>query len=152
MMSWVQSHRKNVILSVLLSQVYMAAENINSDLPLAKACKADVEKLCTTLAAGTTVLACLREKKEELSSECKTEVFDRQAGAADDWRTDTELFKACQVRRIASFYKQSTSHVFYRRQLYDVMRWLSVERLPQLWIAAHTVWLQSEQAHAAVAG
>ena len=75
----------------------MAAENINSDLPLAKACKADVEKLCTTLAAGTTVLACLREKKEELSSECKTEVFDRQAGAADDWRTDTELFKACQV-------------------------------------------------------
>ena len=44
------------------------------------------------------MLACLREKKEELSSECKTEVFERQAGAADDWRTDTELFKACKVR------------------------------------------------------
>jgi len=46
------------------------------------------------------VLACLREKKEELSSECNTEVFDRQAGAADNWRADTELFKACEVRQL----------------------------------------------------
>ena len=99
----------------------MAAENINSDLPLAKACKADVEKLCTTLAAGTTVLACLREKKEELSSECKTEVFDRQAGAADDWRTDTELFKACQVRRIAYTYRATASHCFNCTQLHGSM-------------------------------
>lgn len=73
------------------------AGNINADLPLAKACQGDVEKLCKNLAAGTTVLACLRGKKEELSSECKTEVFERQVGAAEDWRIDSELVKACEV-------------------------------------------------------
>lgn len=66
-------------------------------MPLANACVADAEKLCKDLEKGATVLACLREKKEELSADCKTEVFDRQAVAADDWRTDIELFKACEV-------------------------------------------------------
>lgn len=44
-----------------------------------------------------TVLGCLREKKDELTPDCKAEVFERQAGAADDWRTDVELFKVCEV-------------------------------------------------------
>ena len=84
-----QHHKSESTLSV--------AANINADIPLATACVADAEKLCQNLEKGTTVLACLREKKEELTADCKTEVFDRQAVAADDWRTDIELFKACEV-------------------------------------------------------
>lgn len=74
------------------------AENINADVPLAKACVNDADKFCQKLDAGVTVLACLREKKDDLSSECKSEVFERQENAANDWRTDNELLKACEVR------------------------------------------------------
>ena len=58
----------------------------------------DAEKFCKNLEAGVTVLGCLRDKKDELTSDCKAEVFERQTGAADDWRTDIELFNACEVR------------------------------------------------------
>ena len=58
----------------------------------------DVEKLCKKLPKDSRALACLREHKEELSEGCKREVFERQAVAADDWRTDPELFEACKVR------------------------------------------------------
>ena len=46
---------------------------------------------------GGHALACLRDNKDKLSDACKAEVFERQAVAADDWRTDPELFAACQV-------------------------------------------------------
>ena len=57
----------------------------------------DAEKLCKSVAPGATLLSCLRMKKEELSEACQAEVFQRQADAADDWRTDVELYKACKV-------------------------------------------------------
>ena len=57
----------------------------------------DVEKLCKNLDKGVHALACLRDNKEKLSDGCKAEVFERQAVAADDWRTDPELFAACKV-------------------------------------------------------
>lgn len=78
------------------------AGNINADLPLATACVTDAETLCKNLEKGKTVLSCLREKEQDLSAECKTEVFERQAVAADDWRTDIELFKACEVRPVVT--------------------------------------------------
>ena len=58
----------------------------------------DVEKLCSKLPKDTHALACLREHKDELNEGCKKEVFERQAVAADDWRTDPELLAACKVR------------------------------------------------------
>ncbi|KAK9867536.1 hypothetical protein WJX84_008718 [Apatococcus fuscideae] len=73
------------------------ASNINKDLPLARSCQHDVEKLCKDIRGDTNVLSCLRSKKEELSSECSDEVFERQLDAADDYRTDPALFKACEV-------------------------------------------------------
>ena len=77
--------------------INIIAGNINADVPLATACASDAEKLCKDLGKETTVLACLRENKEQLTQDCKTEVFERQALAADDWRTDIELFTACEV-------------------------------------------------------
>eukprot|EP00884_Botryococcus_braunii_P022595 jgi/Botrbrau1/9019/Bobra.0148s0119.1 len=72
------------------------SENINKDLPLAKACLGDVEKLCANIQNEMSVLACLRQNKEKLSTGCSDEVFQRQQVAVDDWRTDKELFTACK--------------------------------------------------------
>ena len=86
------------LLSYLFWLPPVSVENINADIPLAKACVNDADKFCQKLEAGVTVLACLRERKEELSSECKSEVFERQTEASKDWRTDSELYKACEVK------------------------------------------------------
>ena len=50
------------------------------------------------MAKGQTVLGCLRTNKKKLSPMCNSEIFERQEYAADDWRTDTQLAKACAVR------------------------------------------------------
>ncbi|CAL5218414.1 g90 [Coccomyxa viridis] len=71
--------------------------NINMDLPLAKACKADAEKFCANKYENYGILGCLREQYEDLGAACKEEVFKRQAEAANDWRTDKELNEACQA-------------------------------------------------------
>ncbi|CAK0736969.1 hypothetical protein CVIRNUC_000833 [Coccomyxa viridis] len=71
--------------------------NINMDIPLAKACKADAEKHCANKYENYGILGCLREQYEDLSAACKEEVFKRQAEAANDWRTDKELNEACQA-------------------------------------------------------
>nr|QOL01068.1 putative extracellular protein CSOL_002 [Pseudococcomyxa simplex] len=73
------------------------SDNINRDLPLAKACKADAEKLCAGNFEHYSILGCLREQVEELGAACKEEVFKRQAEAANDWRTDKELKEACEA-------------------------------------------------------
>lgn len=78
--------------------VHAPAGNINADLPLANACVADADKLCKNLAKDVTVLGCLRDNKDQLTEECKAEVFERQALGADDWRADIELFNACEVQ------------------------------------------------------
>lgn len=57
----------------------------------------DAEKLCKNLPSGSSLLSCLRSKKEQLTEACSAEVFQRQTDAADDWRTDVELHKACKV-------------------------------------------------------
>ncbi|KAK9821811.1 hypothetical protein WJX81_008502 [Elliptochloris bilobata] len=72
------------------------AGNINSDLPLARACKADAEKLCANRPTDFSILGCLRDHKDELAAACQEEVFKRQQEAADDWRADKELAAACK--------------------------------------------------------
>jgi len=75
-----------------------AAANINADLALARACKADVEALCGDVRAedGSAALACLTARKEELSAGCGAQVFRTQLAAAKDWRADARLAAACE--------------------------------------------------------
>lgn len=70
--------------------------NINLDLPLAKACLNDVQKLCSKLEPGESALSCLRDQKDQVSGKCASEILIRQEDAADDFRLDKELFDACQ--------------------------------------------------------
>ncbi|WIA10935.1 hypothetical protein OEZ85_011100 [Tetradesmus obliquus] len=77
-------------------------KNINANLPLAKACQADAEKLCkNTWVFGPTaegrIIACLREEKGKLSKACAAEVFKMQMAIATDYRADPELAALCKA-------------------------------------------------------
>eukprot|EP00884_Botryococcus_braunii_P009912 jgi/Botrbrau1/18922/Bobra.177_2s0076.1 len=71
--------------------------NINKNLPLAEACKDDAAKLCKDEDATDpgAILPCLREHKDGLSKPCSEEVFKTQLEAAKDFRTDADLYAAC---------------------------------------------------------
>lgn len=49
-------------------------------------------------ALSHTTLHC-RDQKDQVSSNCASEIFRRQEDAADDFRLDKELYEACKVRR-----------------------------------------------------
>eukprot|EP00882_Tetradesmus_deserticola_P009845 GHRQ01010403.1.p1 GENE.GHRQ01010403.1~~GHRQ01010403.1.p1 ORF type:complete len:576 (+),score=223.19 GHRQ01010403.1:287-2014(+) len=77
-------------------------KNINANIPLAKACKADAEKLCkNTWVFGPTaegrIIACLREDKDKLSKACKAEVYKVQMAVATDYRADPEMAALCKA-------------------------------------------------------
>jgi len=76
------------------------SSHINKDVVLARACKADVAKLCKDQSDESdpgSVLACLRDRKAELSgAACKAEVFRTQAEVAADYRLDYKLYRMCK--------------------------------------------------------
>lgn len=75
------------------------SSNINKDVPLARACKDDVGKFCSAKSDASqpgSVIGCLREKKGKLTAVCRTEVFRTQQEAAEDYRTDYQLYNACK--------------------------------------------------------
>jgi Golgi apparatus protein 1 len=54
---------------------------INKDVPLAKACKDDVAKVCKSVSDTSSpgaVLGCLKDNKPKLSAQCSAEVFRTQ--------------------------------------------------------------------------
>eukprot|EP00884_Botryococcus_braunii_P009911 jgi/Botrbrau1/18921/Bobra.177_2s0075.1 len=71
--------------------------NINKNIPLAEACKDDAAKLCKDEDATDpgAILPCLREHKDGLSKPCSEEVFKTQLEAAKDFRTDADMYAAC---------------------------------------------------------
>ena len=48
-----------------------------------------------------TALRC-RDQKDQVSSNCASEIFRRQEDAADDFRLDKELYESCKVRKHVS--------------------------------------------------
>ncbi|KAJ9517943.1 hypothetical protein QJQ45_004245 [Haematococcus lacustris] len=74
--------------------------NINLNVPLARACKVDVEQHCNITwffgyRAGQ-VITCLRDVKDLLAPACKRQVFAIQKDAAEDYRADAALYEACK--------------------------------------------------------
>ncbi|KAG1660746.1 hypothetical protein FOA52_010620 [Chlamydomonas sp. UWO 241] len=74
--------------------------NINKNIPLARACKADADKFCNVTwffgyKAGQ-VTGCLRDVIDDLSVKCKKQVFQTQKDAAEDFRADPMLYEACK--------------------------------------------------------
>ncbi|KAL6765625.1 hypothetical protein V8C86DRAFT_2455787 [Haematococcus lacustris] len=74
--------------------------NINLNVPLARACKVDAEQHCNITwffgyRAGQ-VITCLRDVKDLLAPACKRQVFAIQKDAAEDYRADAALYKACK--------------------------------------------------------
>ncbi|GLI60743.1 hypothetical protein VaNZ11_002971 [Volvox africanus] len=75
------------------------SKKINKDVPLAKACKDDVDKLCKDAnddKAPGSVVSCLMDKKPKLTAGCSAEVFRMQQEVAEDYRFDYKLFTACK--------------------------------------------------------
>ncbi|MEW5311456.1 MAG: hypothetical protein WDW38_003170 [Sanguina aurantia] len=75
--------------------------NINKNIPLAKACKVDADKLCNITwffgyKAGQ-VIGCLREASDRLAPACKKEIAKNQKDGAVDFRADALLHEACQT-------------------------------------------------------
>ncbi|KAG2435442.1 hypothetical protein HYH02_011942 [Chlamydomonas schloesseri] len=72
---------------------------INKDVPLAKACKDDVAKVCKSVSDTSSpgaVLGCLKDNKPKLSAQCSAEVFRCQQEVAEDYRLDYKLYTACK--------------------------------------------------------
>ncbi|KAI8465216.1 MAG: hypothetical protein J3K34DRAFT_379960 [Monoraphidium minutum] len=82
------------------------SKNINFNVPLAKACKLDAEKMCNaTWFFGPTegrVIACLREAKDQVTNNCRVQLFKAQRAAARDYRADPAIREACgeDVKRL----------------------------------------------------
>ncbi|GAX77303.1 hypothetical protein CEUSTIGMA_g4749.t1 [Chlamydomonas eustigma] len=74
------------------------SSNINKDVPLARACKDDVEKLCKGISDETpgSILGCLRDNKNKIGGKCKTEVFRTQQEVSEDYRLDYKLYNLCK--------------------------------------------------------
>ncbi|GIL97843.1 hypothetical protein Vretimale_3387, partial [Volvox reticuliferus] len=74
--------------------------NINANVPLAKACKADADKFCNVTwffgYKSGQVIACLRDVKTQVSKPCKQQLFKVMLEAAIDIRADPMLYEACK--------------------------------------------------------
>ncbi|GLI58992.1 hypothetical protein VaNZ11_000814 [Volvox africanus] len=74
--------------------------NINANVLLAKACKADADKFCNVTwffgYKSGQVIACLRDVKAQVSKSCKQQLFKVMLEAAIDIRADPMLYEACK--------------------------------------------------------
>lgn len=73
------------------------ARNINMNLPLAKACKKDVKKLCPNEADTESIMWCLRSQSDALRQRCHKQIFESLKVAADDIRASPALYDACKA-------------------------------------------------------
>jgi Cysteine rich repeat len=78
------AHAASVLLltlpALLASPAAMAAERAK----ISDACKADIKKLCPDVKpGGGRIMACMREKKDQMSAECKSDLA-KQAGEKKD--------------------------------------------------------------------
>lgn len=86
-----------------------AAADIRMDRPLADACADDAAKLCAGTEPGEArVLRCLQDKREELSYECRSTLFDQEVRLAEDIDFQVPMKKAC-AREVTSFCKDVPS-------------------------------------------
>ncbi|GBF91963.1 hypothetical protein Rsub_04687 [Raphidocelis subcapitata] len=73
--------------------------NINSNIPLARACAADVKAHCnSTWFFGYregSLVSCLKMAKDKLKPECRNQVHRSQLDASYDYRADPMLHEAC---------------------------------------------------------
>ncbi|CAL8082408.1 unnamed protein product [Calicophoron daubneyi] len=81
----------------LVSELRQRSESIILDPELAKACENDRRRFCSTVVEGDAkVINCLRDHREELSTECHVKVFQREELVALENRADYTLGKVCQ--------------------------------------------------------
>jgi golgi apparatus protein 1 len=76
------------------------ATNINLDVNMAAACKADAKRFCEYVKDFKfpgKVIACLREKKPSLKGKCRAMITRAQIEAAEDYRLDANLYDACKA-------------------------------------------------------
>ena len=72
------------------------AEDVSLDTPLALMCEEDRKKLCAdTEWGGGATEQCLKDKRQELSTQCKLEVFRREVEESEDVRFDGFLAEKC---------------------------------------------------------
>ena len=72
------------------------AEDISLDAPLALSCEEDRKSLCPDAPwGGGAVEQCLKERRSELSTQCKLEVFRREVEESEDVRYDAFLAETC---------------------------------------------------------
>lgn len=80
------------------------AEDYRLNYRLNKACDNEIDELCPDVcspfqgqACGGTVIACLKEKQENITSDdCKSELFKTEVKESKDVRNDAVLKEACQ--------------------------------------------------------
>ena len=57
-----------------------AAEDVSLDVPLANACKTDVETICVNVGWGDGAkLACLQEHQKDVTDACRKQLFRNEA-------------------------------------------------------------------------
>eukprot|EP00242_Pyramimonas_sp_CCMP2087_P000757 CAMPEP_0198232122 /NCGR_PEP_ID=MMETSP1445-20131203/115560_1 /TAXON_ID=36898 /ORGANISM="Pyramimonas sp., Strain CCMP2087" /LENGTH=884 /DNA_ID=CAMNT_0043912773 /DNA_START=630 /DNA_END=3284 /DNA_ORIENTATION=- len=79
------------------------AEDYRLNYRLNKACDAEIDELCPDVcspfqgqACGGTVITCLKEKQDNITSEdCKSELFKTEMKESKDWRNDAQVKEAC---------------------------------------------------------
>ena len=72
------------------------AQDVSLDAPLALMCEDDRAKLCAdTEWGGGATEQCLKDKRAELSTQCKLEVFRREVEESEDVRYDAFLSDVC---------------------------------------------------------
>merc|ERR1740129_1338976 len=88
----------------LLRTRIQRAQDLSLDLPLAKACKSDLQDIneCRGLPGDATSVrgarkACLTKHRKDLSTECKAELFKRHQDDAEDIRLNTHVADGCKA-------------------------------------------------------
>jgi len=86
--------------ATLFDQEVRLAEDIDFKFPMKKACTKEIKQFCKDIPHGhARIITCLQEHDEdsEMSSECKAEVKRDEIRAAEDYRLNYRLNKACDA-------------------------------------------------------
>jgi len=86
--------------ATLFDQEVRLAEDIDFKFPMKKACSKEITSFCKDIPHGhARIISCLQSKDEEtdMSSECRAEVKRDEIRAAEDYRLNYRLNKACDA-------------------------------------------------------